>query len=142
MRKKRTMKRCARVLRAAMTLLAVACSGIPQRANEQQLREQYLQYAATPIDHFTYLSRYDSWRALSRTQLVVWTTMNDAYLLTVREPCINLQFTQRIGLSSTAGTVSNGLDFVLVDHDRCQITEIRPLDYRKMRADLRKDKQG
>jgi hypothetical protein len=141
MRTKLIMFHRARLLCVAMTLLGVACSGIPQRKSDQQLREQYLQYAGTPIDHFTYLSRYDSWRALSRTQLVVWTTMNDAYLLTVREPCINLQFTQRIGLSSTAGTVSNGLDFVLVDHDRCQITEIRPVDYKKMRADIRKDKQ-
>jgi hypothetical protein len=142
MRKKLIMLHRVQVLCVAMTLLGVACSGIPQRINDQQLREQYLQYAGAPIDHFTYLSRYDSWRALSRTQLVVWTTMNDAYLLTVREPCINLQFTQRIGLSSTAGTVSNGLDFVLVDHDRCQITEIRPVEYKQMRADLRKDKQG
>ena len=125
----------------AMALLAAACSGIPQRARDEQQQQQYLQYAGAPIDHFTYLSHYDSWRSLSRTQLVVWTTMNDAYLLTVREPCINLQFTQRIGLSSTAGTVTNLLDFVLVDHDRCQITEIRPVDYKKMRADLRKSKQ-
>jgi hypothetical protein len=140
MRKKLIMDCSARVLCIAMALLAVACSGIPQRKNDQQLQEQYLQYAGTPIHQFTYLSHYDSWHALSRTQLVVWTTMNDAYLLTVREPCINLQFTQRIGLSNTAGTVNNGLDFVLVDHDRCQITEIRPIDYKKMRADMRKDK--
>jgi hypothetical protein len=67
--------------------------------------------------------------------------LNDAYLLSVRAPCINLQFTQRIGLTSTAGTVNSGLDSVLVDRERCQITEIRPVDYKKMRADLRKDKK-
>jgi hypothetical protein len=125
----------------AVTLLVTACSGIPQRTSDEQQLQQYLQYAGAPIDHFTYLSHYDSWRSLSRTQLVVWTTISDAYLLTVREPCINLQFTQRIGLSTTAGTVSNRLDSVLVDRDRCQITEIRPVDYKKMRADLRKSKQ-
>ena len=125
----------------AVALLAAACSGIAQRANDQQQLQQYLQYAGAPIDHFTYLSRYDSWRSLSRTQLVVWTTINEAYLLTVREPCINLQFTQRIGLSTTAGTVTNLLDSVLVDRERCQITEIRQVDYKKMRADLRNSKQ-
>jgi hypothetical protein len=126
---------------AAIALLAAACSGIPQRASDEEQQQQYLQYAGAPIEHFTYLSHYDSWRSLSRTQLVVWTTINDAYLLTVREPCINLQFTQRIGLTSTAGTVSSRLDSVLVDRERCQITEIRPVDYKKMRADLRKSKQ-
>jgi hypothetical protein len=125
----------------AMALLAPACSGIPQRVSDEEQQQQYLQYAGAPIDQFTYLSHYDSWRSLSRTQLVVWTTTNEAYLLTVREPCINLQFTQRIGLTSTAGTVSSRLDSVLVDHERCQITQIRPVDYKKMRADLRKSKQ-
>jgi hypothetical protein len=116
-----------------------ACSGIPQRVTDQQLQQQYLQYAGAPIDHFTYLGPYDSWSSLSDTQVVVWTNLNDAYLLRVREPCINLHFTQRIGLSSTAGTVSNGLDSVLVDRERCQITEIRPVNYKQMRADLRKN---
>ena len=127
-------------LYAASVLLLAACSGIPQRAKEEQLQQQYLQYAGAPVDRFTYLGRFDSWSALSGTQLVVWTTLNDAYLLGVRAPCINLQFTQRIGLTSTAGTVDSGLDSVLVDRDRCQITEIRPVDYKKMRAELRKDK--
>jgi len=124
----------------ALALTVAACSGIPQRVNDQQLLAQYLQYAAAPIDHFTYLGRYDSWRSLSGTQLVVWTSFDTAYLLSVREPCINLQFTQRIGLTDTAGTVSNRLDSVLVDRQRCPIAEIRPVDYKKMRAAMRKDK--
>ena len=90
-------------LYAASVLLLAACSGIPQRAKEEQLQQQYLQYAGAPVDRFTYLGRFDSWSALSGTQLVVWTTLN-------------------------------------VDRDRCQITEIRPVDYKKMRAELRKDK--
>lgn len=135
------MNHFPRSLAVAVALLLAACSGIPPRAKDQELPQQYLQYAGAPVDHFNYLGRYYDWRALSSTQLVVWTSLNNAYLLTVREPCINLQFTQRIGLTSTAGTVSNRLDSVLVDRDRCQITEIRPVDYKKMRADLRKDKQ-
>jgi Family of unknown function (DUF6491) len=125
----------------ALAALLAACSGISQRAKDQEMQAQYQQYAGAPIDHFTYLGHYDDWRSLSSTQLVVWTSLNEAYLLTVREPCIDLKFTNRIGLSSTAGTVTNRLDSVLVNRDRCQITEIRPVDYKKMRSDLRKDKQ-
>lgn len=123
----------------ALLLLLAACSTIPQRAKEEATQQQYLQYAGAPIDHFTYLGRYDNWTALNDTRLVVWTNANDAYLLTVREPCINLSFTNHVGLSSTAGTVSNHLDSVIVDRDQCQITEIRPVDYRRMRADARKE---
>jgi hypothetical protein len=136
------MKSLTLSLAAVLALLLAACAGIAQRAKDQQLQQQqqFLKYAAAPVDHFSYLGRYDDWRALSDTQLVVWTSPSNAYLLTVREPCITLQFTQRIGLTSTGGTVSNRLDSVLVDRDRCQITEIRPVDYQKMRADLRKAK--
>jgi hypothetical protein len=99
--------------------------------------DRYLAYAGAPIDRFTYLGRFDSWRALSQSELVIWTSLNVAYLLTVAQPCIGLQFTSRIGISSTTGSVERGLDSVLVDRQRCQITEIRPVDYRRMSAERR-----
>jgi hypothetical protein len=116
------------------TLLLSACSGIERRQDGQSQRDRYLRYAGAPIDRFTYLGRYDSWQALSRNQLVVWTSMNDAYLLTVADVCTGLQFAQRIGVSSTGGTVSR-LEAVSFDHQRCPISEIRPVDYRNMRRD-------
>jgi hypothetical protein len=115
-------------------LLLSACSGIARRQDGQSQLDRYLQYAGSPIDHFTYLGRYDSWTALSHNQLVVWTSMNDAYLLTVAGICTGLQFTQRIGVSSTGGSVSR-LETVSFDHQSCPISEIRPVDYRKMRRD-------
>jgi hypothetical protein len=122
-----------RLLSVAL-LLVSACSGIARRQDGQSQLDRYLQYAGAPVDHFTYLGRYDSWQALSRNQLVVWTSMNDAYLLTVADICPDLQFTQRIGVSSTGGSVSR-LEAVSFDHQRCPISEIRPVDYRKMRRD-------
>jgi Family of unknown function (DUF6491) len=116
------------------TLLLAACSGIARRQDEQSQLDRYMRYAGAPIDHFTYLGRYDSWQALSRNQLVVWTSLNDAYLLTVADFCNDLQFAQRIGLSSTGGTVSR-LEAITYDHQRCPINEIRPVDYRQMRRD-------
>ena len=116
------------------TLLLSACSGIARRQDGQPQLDRYLRYAGAPIDRFTYLGRYDSWQGLSRNQLVVWTSMNDAYLLTVADICTGLQFAQRIGISSTGGTVSR-LEAVTFDHQSCPISEIRPVDYRKMRQD-------
>jgi hypothetical protein len=122
----------------AFVLLLTACSGIPLHERDQQLQQKYLEYAGAPVDHFNYLGHFDSWRALSDTQLVVWTTINQAYLLSVAQPCINLQFAQRIGVSATVGTVNRGLDYVLVERQRGQIAAIRPVDYKKMMADRRK----
>jgi hypothetical protein len=122
---------------SALALLS-GCASMQQR-NAQQL-QQYLRYAQMPVESFTYLGHFDDWQSLSDTQLVVWTTFNEPYLITVRPPCIDLQFTQHIGLTSTAGTVTNNLDSVILEHQRCQITQIRPIDFRKMQADLRKNK--
>lgn len=133
----------ARWIALALALTLAACSGIPQRATDQpvpQKYQKYLQYAGAPIDRFTYLGRYDSWVAISNTQLVVWTTFDNAYLLTVLEPCINLRFANRIALTDTTNTVNSRLDFVIVGRERCQITEIRPVDDKKMRADAREER--
>jgi hypothetical protein len=122
-----------------MALLTVACSGIPRRERDQQQLDQYLRYAGPPVDHITYLGHYDNWQSVSRYQIVLWTNINDAYLITVRPPCENLQFAQRIGITQTANTISSRFDSVLVNHWRCQIAEIRPIDYLRMKRDLRQE---
>jgi hypothetical protein len=118
-------------------LLTVACSGIPRRDRDREALEQYLQYAGPPVDHITYLSRSDNWQPVGQYQLVFWVGVSDAYLITVASPCENLLFAPRIGITQTANTIYTKFDAVLVRHWRCQITEIRPIDYRKMRQDLR-----
>jgi hypothetical protein len=122
------------LLFATLSLLT-GCTGIARREDDQSRLDRYMQYAGAPIDHFTYLGRYDGWQVLGRDQLVVWTSMDAAYLLTVAEPCTGLEFAERIGVSSTGGTVSH-FESIRFDHQRCPINEIRPVDYRKMRRDL------
>ena len=121
-------------------LLAAGCSGIPRRERDQEQLDRYLRYAGEPVDHITYLGHYDNWQSVSRYQLVLWTNINDAYLITVRPPCEDLQFAQRIGITQTASTISSRFDSVLVKHWRCQISEIRPIDYLRMKQDERAQK--
>ncbi len=129
---------------AALSALLAACAGIPLHESEQEVRDRYNSYAGEPIDHFTWLSHFDSWQPIGRYELVVFTGPSDAYLLKVAPPCENLQFANRVGVTSTAGQVSNRFDSVIVGRwpgwrDRCQIQEIRKVDYRRMRADMRLD---
>jgi hypothetical protein len=100
----------------------------------------YLKYAGPPIDHITYLGHYDNWQSVGQYQLVLWTGINDAYLITVNPPCENLRFAQRVGITQTANTISSRFDAVLVRGWRCQIAEIRPINYLKMRQDLREQR--
>ena len=118
-----------------LAILAIgACSSFKNRESDEQVLARYMDNAGEPIDRFSYLGRFDSWRALSRDKVAVWTGMNDAYLLTVDSPCHNLQFTSSIGLTTTTGTVTRGFDSVKIGNDEtCRINEIRKIDYKKVR---------
>jgi hypothetical protein len=128
-----------------LTLVLPACSDFTQR--QDALNARFHAYAGAPVDQFTWLGRYDGWESIGHDELVLWTTPFDAYLIRVVPPCIDLPFANVIGLTSTTRTVSQRFDFVLVHHAgegrghfsefRCPIAEIRPVDYKRMRHDLR-----
>jgi hypothetical protein len=127
-------------LSIALTLLAVAalaaCSSVPPSVRSAQALARYSQYAGEPVSDFRYYSRLRTFQALSKDKVFVRTGGNDAYLLTVF-PCLNLEFATRIGISTQFGAVRSGFDDVLVDGERCRISEIRPVNYRQMRADAK-----
>ncbi|MDY6944379.1 MAG: DUF6491 family protein [Pseudomonadota bacterium] len=128
-----------RVLIAVLAaLLLGACSGIPQRTTDQEDLERYLQYAGEPVNSINDLGRYDSWRALGRDHLVIWTGINDAYLLTIAGPCNDLPFANRVAIKTRGSTLGRGDSVILGRGQRCFITEVRPIDYRKMKQDARK----
>jgi Family of unknown function (DUF6491) len=122
----------------ALALLAACSAGIPVRQDPEQVRNRYQAYAGAPIDHFTWLGRYDGWEALGPDELVVFTSVNNAYLLKVSPPCNDLRGAVRVDLTSTGGSVYARLDSVATRGWRCRILQIRKLDYRRMQADLRR----
>ena len=109
------------------------CAGAVTKATGEQAEMRYRDYAGEPIDRFTAFS-LDSWTAVSRNQLVVWTGINDAYLLTVWDHCDNLQFAERVAVKRTGSSVSK-FDSVQVKDQRCPISEIRRVDVKQMKVD-------
>lgn len=132
--------------RSAWLLVAAAllasCSGIPLEQREAAERNRFEAYAGKPVDHFTWFTRYEGWEPISRNQLVVWTDINRAYLVTVFPPCTDLMFARRIGLTSTADTVYAHFDAVRAEGWRCVIDTIQPVDYRRMQQDLREQRRA
>ena len=116
---------------AAAGLLAGCVTGAAK--SEAPTMETYLKYAGPPIDSFTYLGHYNGFRTLGGNDVVMWTTINDAYLIRVLSPCAELPFANRVELTSTAHTVTRSFDFVILDHDRCHIDTIRHIDYGAMK---------
>lgn len=129
-------------LLVAAALLA-ACSGIPLKQRDAAERARYEAYAGKPVDHFTWLApNYEGWEPISPDQLVVWTDLNTAYLITVFHPCIDLMFAHRIALTPTADTIYAHFDSVHVEGWSCMINTIRPVDYRRMEHDLRAEHEA
>jgi hypothetical protein len=134
-----TLKLSGAWLLPAIALLAACASnsGIPLNQRDSAQRDRYLDYAGPPVDHFTYLGRYDGWQPLGRYEAVLFTNPSDAYLISVYPPCEDLSFANHIALTSTANTVYQRFDFVRVHGAKCMIKEIRPINYQQMKADTR-----
>ena len=138
---------CSRsCLRGAWPLVAAAllaaCSSIPLQQREAAERDRFEAYAGKPVDHFTWLTSYNGWEPVSPNQLVLWTDINTAYLITVFQPCTDLMFVHRIGLTPTADTIYAHFDSVRADHWHCMIKTIQPVDYLRMEHDLRAQRQA
>jgi hypothetical protein len=107
------------------------CAATLAKLNAPKL--DYTEYAGEPVKSF-YLGNYDGWSAVSKDQLVVWSGVNKAYLLTVTGYCPDLQFANTIAVTSTGNTVDK-FEKVIVGRDRCFIKEIRPIDTKQMKED-------
>ena len=125
---------------AAILLTAAvltACSGIPRRESDQKMLARYTSYAGEPVTEFRTYSAYDSWSPIDDHHVLIQTNVNEAYLITVFGPCTNLPFASHLAVTSRfPNTVSTGFDSIRVDRQTCRISEIRPVDYRQMRADM------
>lgn len=120
------------VLVAALAVLSACESGGLARV-KPPYSQAYLDYTGAPIKEF-HSWRLDSWEAVGRNKLVVWSSTNEAYLLTVWDTCQNLQFANHVGVSSTMHSIST-FETVRVGRERCPISEIRPIDIKRMKAD-------
>jgi hypothetical protein len=119
-------------------LLLAGCVGVPpgnpDRTDAVAL-ENFTKFSGPPLNEFTYLGHYSGFRVVGERNVVVWTSMNDAYLLTVETPCPSLPFANGLGLTSTPGTrtVKRGFDYVRYNHGRCRIDSIRHVDLPAMK---------
>jgi hypothetical protein len=136
------MKLHARLFVLPLAALLTACaSGIPQRTEGTFSEvDRYLQYDQGSVGSINYFGRFDGWRPLERERLLVWDGLDNAYLISVAPPCRDLEFTNMIGFTTRVrGTISSGIDAVQTSSERCRITEIRRIDYRKMKQDEKKE---
>lgn len=115
--------------------MLAGCAGGSPRVEHSETLGRYLDYAGEPVDRATSF-RLDSWELVGRDRIVLWTGVNEAYLVTVWDTCRDLQFTQHIRVVSGIDNQISRFDKVMVGRDTCPIKEIRPIDVRQMKADM------
>jgi len=111
--------------------LAACGSGLARRDGESL---RYVDYAGEPVTQITAMRGVDGWTPVSRNQLVIWTGINEAWLLKVWDNCPDLTFVNGIRVTRTGSTISR-FEKVIAGRDSCPIEEIRPIDTMRMKAD-------
>jgi hypothetical protein len=114
--------------------LGIAASSALADTKEHQAEElaRFRSFAGAPVDEFNLVNVFQT-QIVGDTNVVVWPTINTAYLLTVDKPCSNLSFAHGFAVTQEqAMKVSKNFDFIKFDNQRCRITEIRPVDYKAM----------
>jgi len=117
----------------ATTALVAGCAAGTSISRSEQALEKYEPYIGEPIRGFTAF-RIDSWQSVDRDHLILWTGINDAWLITIGGSCPDLMFTDRIRVTSTGNQIST-FDKVIVRGDTCLIDTIQPINVRQMKAD-------
>lgn len=121
------------IVPALLSMLA-ACASVPDAGQRSEREAAYLAVAGAPVGHFTFSSLY-SWEPLGETRLVVYTRPTQAWLLDLFG-CHDLLYANSIGVTSNMNQVSARFDKVLTPRGfvPCTISQIRPLDVKRMKA--------
>jgi hypothetical protein len=126
--------RAASALAVVVLLGCASEGGIARHRSDPGL--EYAPYAGAPIDSFITFGLH-GWEVAGRDKLVIWNGVNEAYLVTLGGICSELQWVQRVAVTSTTHRVSK-FERVHVGRDSCPIDEIRPLDIKRLKADRAK----
>lgn len=130
------MKRTLLLL--ALTLSLGACS--TTRMTDAETLALYKSHAGETVKDFQYFGHVSGWTPLGDTALAVWTKPNQAYLLELTGPCMDLDYAPAISLSNMMSRVSARFDNVYVHGGGpgsirlpCRINTIRPLDVKGLK---------
>ncbi len=94
----------ASLLLLGIVALLAACSSISLKERGQAERARIEAYAGQPVDHFTWLGRYDGWKPIGKEEALVGHRLTRR--ISSRSPCCeDLRFAGHIGLTSTLHTV-------------------------------------
>ena len=108
----------------AVTMLTACASARMAEQKQKENFAKYQPYIGETVSQYTRYTHNDGWSPVDNEHVVVTTNVNDAYLLTVAPPCINLPFANvAIGVTERfPNVVSSGFDSIRVRGESCVLT--------------------
>jgi hypothetical protein len=99
----------------------------------EQRRVFVSQFAGEPRSSVSFMRHYD-FEPLGQHSLLLYESINRAYLLEIEDFCPELTSALSIGIDNKTSTLSAKFDSVKVRGRSCRILEIRPVDGKAMKA--------
>jgi len=129
-----------KMLVAAMLAATLAGCATTVKLSSDERLQLYRSHAGAPVNSFKYFGSLNGWTELGDSALAVWTRPNEAWLLNLGGPCMDLSYAPAITVTNMMGQVSARFDRVIVHgsgpmaHVPCRIDSIQPLDVKALRA--------
>ncbi|WP_312915121.1 DUF6491 family protein [Stenotrophomonas sp.] len=124
---------------AMLAAMLAGCATTGKLSSDERL-QLYRSHAGAPVNSFKYFGSLNGWTELGDSALAVWTRPNEAWLLNLGGPCMDLSYAPAITVTNMMGQVSARFDRVIVHgsgpmaHVPCRIDSIQPLDVKALRA--------
>ena len=127
----------------AMLVFSLGACTLAQQARERDATAlaEFEQFAGEPIPRFHTFRELDRWRSFDDRTLAIWVGVNRAYLIKLRDPCLDLHRQMTIRVNGDNGFVDAQFGRIEFGNERCRIGEIREID-EKARKKARREAKG
>jgi hypothetical protein len=88
----------------------------------------------TPMKRIVFANNIDGWQAVDKRRLILSTSPNKHYLVTLNRECLQLAFANHVGVSTSNNTIYSGFDHITVDGARFGIKTILEVSRAEVQA--------
>jgi len=115
---------------AAFVGLVGCTTSVKQPDDSTSIYQDYIVSAKLKAEDKISAFKFYGWNELDDKHLIIKTSPQKPYLITLKQSCHNLRFTQNIGVDNHGSTLSARFDSIVVPdfpEQRCFIDKIHPL---------------
>ena len=130
------------LLIAAIATNAVAQDRKSERMSKMEQRHEFvIRFAGEPKSSVPFTRSYD-FEPLGRHTLLLYESMNRAYLVEIEDFCRDLPTAMAIGVDNKTSILNAKFDAIRIGGRSCQILQIRPVDVKAMKAAQKAEREA